>query len=85
MEGVIKTLIWEVKSVSGQAEASIIQLTEIIKSKKPKLYDFLINCRFCDDLGNSAVNIEELRTLTEDADDLLGQVGLECKGWRTIA
>ena len=81
LEGVIKTLIWGVKSVSGQSEASIIQLAEFIKSEKPKLYDFLINCRFCDDLGNSAATVEELQLLTQDADELLGQVGLECKGW----
>ena len=81
LEAVIKTLIWGVKSVSGQSEASIIQLAEFIKSKKPKLYDFLINCRFCDDLGNSAANTEELLKLTEDADKLFAQVGLECKGW----
>lgn len=67
--------------MSSQSEASIIQLAEFIKSKNPRLYDFLINCRFCDDLGNSAANIEELKHLTSDADLVFSQVGLECKGW----
>ena len=81
LEAVIKTLIWGVKSVSGQSESSIMQLAEFIKEKCPKLYDFLINCRFCDDLGTSDLNIEELKKLTKEADELFAQVGLECKGW----
>ena len=81
LEAVIKTLIWGVKSVSGQSEASVIQLAEFIKNNNPKLYDFLTNCRFCDDLGNSAAMINDLKKLTKDADELLAQVGLKCKGW----
>ena len=81
LEAVIKTLIWGVKCVSGQSEASIIQLAEIIKSKNPTLHDFLLNCRFCDDLGNSGISIDDLKKLTRDADELFAKVGLECKGW----
>ena len=45
------------------------------------MYDFLLNCRFCDDLGSSAASIEELKQLTKEADELFAQVGLQCKGW----
>ena len=81
MEAIIKTLIWGVKCVSAQSEASIIQLAEFIKQKSPKLYDFLLNCRFCDDLGNSAATIDDLKKLVKEADELFVQVGLKCKGW----
>ena len=80
LEAIIKTLIWGVKCVSAQSEGSIIQLAEFVKQNSPKLYDFLLNCRFCDDLGNSAATVDDLKHLTKEADELFKQVGLECKG-----
>ena len=77
LEAVIKTLIWGIKSVSGQSECSILKLAEFIKDKNPRLYDLLLNCRFCDDLENCAASIEELKHLTSDADGVFSQVGLE--------
>ena len=67
--------------MSGQSECSIMKLAEFIKDKNLKLYDLLINCRFCDDLGSSDESLEALKKVTKDADDLFSQVGLECKGW----
>ena len=76
MEAVIKTLIWGIKSVSGQSECAIMKLAEFIKTANPKLYDLLLNCRFCDDLGSSDVTVEALKQLTKEADHLFSQVGL---------
>ena len=45
------------------------------------MYDFLVNCRFVDDLGFSDENLDILKKVTEEADELFSQVGLACKGW----
>ena len=81
LEAVIKTLIWGVKSVSAQSEAAIIKLAQFVLNTNPGLADFLLNCRFVDDIGGSAKNLEILKKLTKDADDLFEGVGLSCKGW----
>ena len=81
IEGIIKTLIWGIKCVSGLSEAAVIQLAESVQYDIPALFDFLINGRFCDDLGNSKPKIEELKALTKEADKLFESVGLACKGW----
>ena len=68
LECVIKTLIWGVKCVSAQSECSIIKFAEQIKNDFPLLADFLTNCRFVDDIGGSAVDLETLKGLTAEAD-----------------
>ena len=64
VEALIRTLIWGIKCVSAQSEASIMKLADFFKDKNPKLYDFLMNCRFCDDLGSSDVNKEAVKEVT---------------------
>ena len=58
-----------------------MKLAEFFKDKNVKLYDLLMFCRFCDDLGSSDASKETLKKVTNDADDTFSQVGLECKGW----
>ena len=58
-----------------------MKLAELVKDENPELYDLLMNCRFCDDIGSSDVNQEAKKKKTNDADTLFSQFGLECKGW----
>ena len=59
----------------------MIKLAESIKESNPRLADLLINGRFVDDCGDSHEDIEALKKLIDDADDLFSKVGLACKGW----
>ena len=81
LEAVIKTLIWGVKSVSAQSECSIQKLAQFVLHEYPALADFLTNSRYVDDLGDSAETIENLKEITDKADELFEQVDLKCKGW----
>ena len=81
LECVIKTLIWGIKCVSAQSECALIKLAEAIKDEYPLLADFLLNCRFVDDLGGSAIDLEALKKLTAEADKFFDLLGLACKGW----
>ena len=81
LECVVKTLIWGIKCVSAQSECSIIKLAEAIREEFPLLADFLLNCRFVDDIGGSAMDLETLKQLTAEADKFFAMLGLACKGW----
>ena len=81
LEAVIVTLIWGIKCVSAQSEAAVGKLAEAIQDKNPRLAEMLKDSRFVDDLGDSAENIELIKSLCDDADELFAQVGLSCKGW----
>ena len=48
--GVIRTLIYGVKSVAAQSEAGVIKLAQYIEKEHPDLAEFLINSRYVDDL-----------------------------------
>ena len=80
-EAIIKTLIWGIKSVSAQTECAIIKLAEAVKDEHPLLAEFLMCGRFVDDLGDSAIKIETLQSLIEEADRFFDMLGLGCKGW----
>ena len=67
--------------MSAQSECSIIKLAEQIKNDFPLLADFLTNCRFVDDIGGSAVDLDTLKGLTAEADKFFAMLGLGCKGW----
>ena len=81
MEALIRTRIWGIKCVSAQSECAICKVAEFVKEDNPKLYDLLVNCRFCDDLGSSDVSTDANKKKTNDADKCFSEVGLECKGW----
>ena len=79
--GVIRTLIYGVKSVAAQSEAGINKLAKYVEKKHPELAEFLINSRYVDDLGDSDVTIERCKDLSKKADELFAQVGMTCKDW----
>ena len=81
LEAIIICLIWGIKCVSAQSETSVIKIAEPFKETFPSLYKFLIDSRFCDDLGDSSSEKEKLKEITKAADDLFASVGLACKGW----
>ena len=81
IEALIRTLIWGIKCVSAQSECAICKVAESVKEDNPELYDLLVNCRFCDDLGSSDVSTDANKKKTNDADKCFSEVGLECKGW----
>ena len=79
--GVIRTLIYGVKSVAAQSEAGVNKLAKYVKDEHPELAEFLTNSRYVDDLGDSDVTVEKCKELTKKADELFAQVGMTCKDW----
>ena len=45
------------------------------------LAEFLINSRYVDDLADSKSTLAACHVLTQFADDLFKQVGMDCKDW----
>ena len=58
-----------------------MNLAEFYEEDDPELYDLLMNCRFCDDLGSSDESLESVKNVTGRADNSFSRVGLQCKGW----
>ena len=79
--GVITTLIYGVKSVAAQSEAGIAKLAKYVEKKHPMLAEFLINSRYVDDLADSKSTLAACHVVTQFADDLFKQVGMDCKDW----
>ena len=80
-EGVIKTLIYGVSSVSAQSENSMKKLGNVVKDTKPEVKKLIDEKRFCDDLGDSKATKEECVKLADDADEVFSMVDLTCKSW----
>ena len=80
-EGVIKTLIYGVSSVSAQSENSMKKLGNVVKDSKPDVKKLIDDKRFCDDIGDSKPTVEECVKLAKDADDVFSMVSLSCKSW----
>ena len=81
MVGVIRTLIYGVKSVAAQTEAGVEKLADFIQSKYPDLAELLKKSRYVDDLGDSKTNMDECNSVTDKADKLFKMFGLSCKEW----
>ena len=79
--GVIRTLIYGVKSVAAQSEAVIEKLAKYIEKNNPSLAEFLLNSRYVDDLGDSKTNMADCSELTKQADELFANVGMSVKEW----
>ena len=80
-EGVIKTLIYGVASVSAQSENSMKKLGNVVKETKPDVKKLIDDKRFCDDVGDSKATLEECLKLAEEADEVFSMVNLTCKSW----
>ena len=81
LEGVIKTLIYGVKSVSAQSEEAIKQLADFIRGKYPDVAALLELSRYVDDEGESKATKEEIYALIEHADETFALVDLKIKEW----
>ena len=76
-EGVIKTLIYGVTSVSAQSENSMKNLGAIIKEKKHEVKKLIEKKRYVDDLGDSKNTRDECSKLANDADEVFAMVNLK--------
>ena len=81
LEVIIRTLIFGVRSVSAQTEAAVVKLANHVRGNNPRLADFLLNGRYVDDLADSHANLDTLKDMVAEADELFTSVGLQCKGW----
>ena len=81
IDGVVKTLIYGVKSVSAQSEYAIEQLADSVAISDPPLAEFLKVCRYVDDLGSSERTLIMCKNIAQRADELFAKVGLDVKGW----
>ena len=79
--GVIRTLIYGVKSVAAQSEAGVEKLAKYIEQEHPVLAEFLQNSRYVDDLGDSKASLVECSELAKKADELFAKVGMKVKEW----
>ena len=81
LEGVIKTLIYGVSSVSAQSECAMKKLGDIIEADKPNVKKLIEKRRYVDDLGDSKAVREDCIQLAQDADQTFSMVNLKCKCW----
>ena len=80
-EGVIKTLIYGIKSVSRQSEHAIYLLADYIRDRFPDVATLLEESRYVDDEGESKATKEECYALIENADETFALVDLKIKEW----
>ena len=81
LEGVIRTLIYGVASVSAQTENGMRKLSKLIKDDKPAVKTLIDDRMYVDDAGESKSTKEECLQLAKDADEVFALVGLHCKSW----
>ena len=80
-EGVIKTLIYGVASVSAQSENAMKKLGAVIQHEKPDVKNLIEKKRYVDDLGDSKMTKQECVNLAKEADEVFAMVNLNCKSW----
>ena len=78
VEGVIKTLIYGVTSVSAQSEAAMMKLGKHIQSESPMVEKLISSRRYVDDLGDSKASKSDCIALAKEADLKFDLVGLKC-------
>ena len=79
--GVIRTLIYGVKSVGNQCEEVIKLLAEIIWDKFPEVAKLLIFKSYVDDFGKSTTGKDETKELIEKTTYVLKMIHMVIKGW----
>ena len=80
-DGVIRTLIYGVGSVSAQTENGMRKLSSLIKDEKPNVKTLIDERMYVDDAAESKSTMEECIKLARDADEVFARVGLKCKAW----
>ena len=81
LEGVIRTLIYGVGSVSAQSENGMRKVSNLVKDEKPNVQKLIEERMYVDDAGDSKFSKEECIKLAADADEVFARVGLKCKSW----
>ena len=81
LEAIIITLIYGVKSCTGQTEIAMIKLAELIMDRFPDVAKLILDRRYVDDCGDSKANKKEIDDLAANSDTVFESVGLSCKGW----
>ena len=80
-EGMIKTLIYGVKSVSRQSEHALFLLAEYVRDEFPDVAKLIEESRYVDDEGESKATKEECYNLISQANETFSLVNLEIKEW----
>ena len=80
-EGVIKTLIYGVASVSAQSECGKKKLGNLVAEEKPQVKKLIDDRMYVDDAADSKVTKEECKKLAADCDEVFARVNLKCKSW----
>ena len=78
MEGVIKTLIYGVKSVSRQSEYALSLLADYIRDKFPEVAKLIDEARYGDDEGESKATKEECYALIDQANETFSLGMMRC-------
>ena len=81
LEGIIRTLIYGVGSVSAQSENGMRKVSNLIKDEKPNVRQLIEDRMYVDDASDSKCTKEECVKLAADADEVFARVGLSCKAW----
>ena len=77
----VTSLIYGVKSVSGQTEYAFKEIAETVRDEKPKVSQLLTLSRYCDNLLDSTVTIEDAESLAKDTTEVLNRLSLPTKGF----
>ena len=77
----VTTLIYGVKSVSGQTEYAFQEIANYVKDEKPKVSQLLTAGRYCDNLLDSTVTMQEAEDLAYDTTEVLNRLSLPTKGF----
>ena len=57
------------------------KLAEDFSTQYPGVYDLLTKSRYVDDMADSKSEVMKCDKLQDDADKVLGKVGVKCKAW----
>ena len=80
-EGVIKTLIYGVASVSAQSENAMKKLGNHVETEMPDVKNLIEKKRYVDDIADSRASMEACLKLANEADKAFSMVSLNCKSW----
>ena len=80
-EACVTTLIYGVKSVSGQTEYTFKEVAEHVEDEKPRVARLLTEGRYVDNLLDSVVTKIEAQSLAEETTEVLDRLNLPTKGF----
>ena len=80
VHAVITTLIYGVKSSSGQSENALEDIADIVENEKPLAANVLKNKRYVDNFLDSKATLEEAKDAAAETEEVLARVGIFTKG-----